>query len=121
MRLATPMLFALGFIAQFTIGGLSGVMHSIVPADTQQTDTYFVVAHFHYVLFGGLVFAIFGGFYYWCPKVFGQMLNETPRQDELLADGHRVQPHVLPDALPRPRGPAPPHLHVPRGHGLGQR
>ena len=76
VRLKTPMLFALGFIAMFTIGGLSGVMHSIVPADTQQTDTYFVVAHFHYVLFGGLVFAIFGGFYYWWPKVFGKMLNE---------------------------------------------
>jgi cytochrome c oxidase subunit 1 len=77
VRLKTPMLFALGFIAQFTIGGLSGVLHSIVPADTQQTDTYFVVAHFHYVLFGGLVFAIFGGIYYWWPKVFGKMLNET--------------------------------------------
>src|SRR4051794_1725650 len=76
VRLKTPMLFALGFIAQFTIGGLSGVLHSIVPADTQQTDTYFVVAHFHYVLFGGLVFAIFGGIYYWWPKVFGKMLNE---------------------------------------------
>jgi cytochrome c oxidase subunit 1 len=70
------MLFCLGFIAQFTIGGLSGVLHSIVPADTQQTDTYFVVAHFHYVLFGGLVFAIFGGIYYWYPKVFGKMLDE---------------------------------------------
>ena len=70
------MLFALGFIAMFTIGGLSGVTHSIVPADTQQTDTYYVVAHFHYVLFGGLIFAIFGGFYYWWPKVFGSMLNE---------------------------------------------
>ena len=115
----TPMLFALGFIAQFTIGGLSGVMHSIVPADTQQTDTYFVVAHFHYVLFGGLVFAIFGGFYYWWPKVFGKMLNERLGQAELLADGDRVQPHVLPDALPRLRGPAPPHVHVPEGHGLG--
>src|SRR3954468_18588666 len=76
VRLRTPMLFALGFIAQFTIGGLSGVLHSIVPADTQQTDTYFVVAHFHYVLFGGLVFAIFGGIYYWYPKVFGKMLDE---------------------------------------------
>ncbi|HTL84028.1 MAG TPA: cytochrome c oxidase subunit I [Acidimicrobiia bacterium] len=76
VRLATPMLFALGFIAQFTIGGLSGVMHSIVPSDTQQTDTYFVVAHFHYVLFGGLVFAVFGGFYYWWPKFFGYMLND---------------------------------------------
>jgi cytochrome c oxidase subunit 1 len=70
------MLFSLGFIAQFTIGGLSGVMHAIVPSDTQQTDTYFVVAHFHYVLFGGLVFAIFGGFYYWFPKVFGKLLDE---------------------------------------------
>jgi cytochrome c oxidase subunit 1 len=76
VRLRTPMLFALGFIAQFTVGGLSGVMHSIVPSDTQQTDTYFVVAHFHYVLFGGLVFAVFGGFYYWWPKVFAKMLNE---------------------------------------------
>jgi cytochrome c oxidase subunit I len=76
VRLRTPMLFALGFIAQFTVGGLSGVMHSIVPSDTQQTDTYFVVAHFHYVLFGGLVFAVFGGFYYWWPKVFGRLLNE---------------------------------------------
>ena len=56
VRLTTAMLFSLGFIAMFTLGGLSGVLHSIVPADTQQTDTYFVVAHFHYVLFGGLFF-----------------------------------------------------------------
>jgi cytochrome c oxidase subunit 1 len=76
VRLKTPMLFSLGFIAMFTIGGLSGVMHSIVPADTQQTDTYFVVAHFHYVLFGGLIFAVFGGLYYWHPKMFGYMLND---------------------------------------------
>jgi cytochrome c oxidase subunit 1 len=76
VRLKTPMLFALGFIAMFTLGGLSGVMHSIVPADSQQHDTYFVVAHFHYVLFGGLVFAIFGGFYYWWPKMFGRMLDD---------------------------------------------
>ena len=76
VRLATPMLFSLGFIAMVTIGGLSGVLHSIVPADTQQTDTYFVVAHFHYVLFGGLILAVFGGMYYWLPKVFGRMLDE---------------------------------------------
>jgi cytochrome c oxidase subunit I len=76
IRLRTPMLFALGFIAMFTLGGLSGVMHSIVPSDWQQTDTYFVVAHFHYVLFGGLVFGIFGGLHYWHPKFFGRMLNE---------------------------------------------
>jgi cytochrome c oxidase subunit 1 len=77
VRFTTSMLFALGFIAMFTLGGLSGVLHSIVPADTQQTDTYFVVAHFHYVLFGGLFLGIFAGFYYWWPKVFGRMLNET--------------------------------------------
>ena len=114
------MLFALGFIAQFTIGGLSGVMHAIVPADTQQHDTYFVVAHFHYVLFGGLVFAVFGGLHYWYPKVFGRMLNETPGQDDVLAARDRVQPDVLPDALPRPRGPAPPHVHVPGRARMGR-
>ena len=76
VKLTTAMLFALGFIAMFTLGGLSGVLHSIVPADTQQTDTYFVVAHFHYVLFGGMMFGIFSGFYYWWPKIFGRMLDE---------------------------------------------
>src|SRR5262245_14714748 len=76
IKLNTSMLFSLGFIVLFTVGGLSGVLHSVVPADTQQTDTYFVVAHFHYVLFGGLVFALFGGFYYWFPKAFGRMLDE---------------------------------------------
>ncbi|MGZ4680431.1 MAG: cytochrome c oxidase subunit I, partial [Ilumatobacteraceae bacterium] len=77
VRLTTAMLFSLGFIAMFTLGGLSGVLHSIVPADTQQTDTYFVVAHFHYVLFGGLFLGIFSGLYFWWPKIFGRLLNET--------------------------------------------
>jgi cytochrome c oxidase subunit 1 len=76
IQLTTAMLFSLGFIAMFTIGGLSGVSLAVVPADTQQHDSYFVVAHFHYVLFGGLVFGLFAGFYYWFPKVFGRMLNE---------------------------------------------
>jgi cytochrome c oxidase subunit 1 len=76
VHLTTPMLFALGFIAMFTIGGLSGVLHSVVPADTQQTDTYFVVAHFHYVLFGGLMFGVFGGIYFWFPKITGRFMNE---------------------------------------------
>jgi cytochrome c oxidase subunit 1 len=76
VKLTTAMLFCLGFVAMFTLGGLSGVLHSVVPADTQQTDTYFVVAHFHYVLFGGLVFAIFGGFYFWWPKIFGRLMDE---------------------------------------------
>jgi cytochrome c oxidase subunit 1 len=77
IKLNTPMLFSLGFIGMFVIGGLSGVTHSVVPADTQQTDTYYIVAHFHYVLFGGALFGIFSGLYYWFPKVWGKMYNET--------------------------------------------
>jgi cytochrome c oxidase subunit 1 len=76
IRFTTPMLFAIGFIAMFIIGGLSGVMHSSPPADLQQTDTYFVVAHFHYVLFGGAMLGIFAGIYYWWPKVTGRLLSE---------------------------------------------
>jgi cytochrome c oxidase subunit 1 len=72
----TPMYFALAFIAMFIMGGLSGVMHASPPADLQQTDTYFVVAHFHYVLFGGSIFALTAGAYYWFPKMFGKMLSE---------------------------------------------
>jgi cytochrome c oxidase subunit 1 len=77
LRLRTPMLFAIGFVVMFTIGGLSGVTHALVPADRQQTDTYYIVAHFHYVLFGGSILGLFGGIYYWYPKVFGRELNET--------------------------------------------
>ncbi len=77
LHFTTAMLFAIGLIVEFTIGGLSGVTHSVSPSDTQQTDTYYIVAHFHYVLFGGAVFGIFAGFYYWWPKMFGKMLNET--------------------------------------------
>ncbi|HUO46856.1 MAG TPA: cytochrome c oxidase subunit I [Acidimicrobiia bacterium] len=76
LRLNTPMLFAIGFIAMFTIGGLSGVTHSIVPSDWQQTDTYYIVGHFHYVLFGGAILGLFGGLYYWFPKFAGRMLND---------------------------------------------
>jgi cytochrome c oxidase subunit I len=76
IRFTTAMLFAVGFISTFVIGGLSGVTHSLVASDTQQTDTYYIVAHFHYVLFGGALMGLFAGFYYWWPKVFGKMLNE---------------------------------------------
>jgi cytochrome c oxidase subunit 1 len=76
VKLTTPMLFAISFIAMFTIGGLSGVMHAAVPSDAQQQDTYFVVAHFHYVLFGGALLGIFGGIHFWWPKMTGWMLNE---------------------------------------------
>ncbi len=74
--LKTPMLFSLGFIALFTMGGLSGFMHASPPSDLQQTDTYFVVAHIHYVLFGGAIFGIFSGIYYWFPKMTGRMMND---------------------------------------------
>jgi cytochrome c oxidase subunit 1 len=77
LQLKTPMYFALGFIAMFIIGGLSGVMHSSPPADLQQNDTYFIVAHFHYVLFGGSIFGLTAGAYYWWPKMSGRMLDET--------------------------------------------
>ena len=76
LRFKTPMLFAVGMVALFIIGGLSGVSHAIVPHDAQQTDTYYIVAHFHYVLFGGAIFGLFAGFYYWWPKFFGWMLGE---------------------------------------------
>jgi cytochrome c oxidase subunit 1 len=75
-RLATPMLFVVGFIVTFVIGGLSGVMLASVPLDTQVHDTYFVVAHFHYVLIGGAVFPLLGGVYYWFPKAIGRMPDE---------------------------------------------
>ncbi|HVM12358.1 MAG TPA: cytochrome c oxidase subunit I [Actinomycetota bacterium] len=76
LTLTTPMLFAIGFVTMFVIGGLSGVTHAVVPADYQQTDTYYVVAHFHYVLFGGAIFGLFSGIYYWWPKFSGRMFNE---------------------------------------------
>jgi len=71
------MLFALGFIVVFVIGGLTGVMIASVPFDLQVHDTYFIVAHFHYVILGGVVFPLFGAFYLWFPKVTGRMLSET--------------------------------------------
>jgi len=72
----TAMLFSVGLVGMFTIGGLSGVSHAFAPADTQQTDTYYIVAHFHYVLFGGAMLGLFSGMYYWWPKAFGYYLGE---------------------------------------------
>ncbi len=77
MTFETPMLFAIGFVIMFTIGGFSGLMLAIVPADFQYHDTYFVVAHFHYVLVTGAVFSIMAATYYWLPKWTGHMYSET--------------------------------------------
>ena len=77
LRLATPLLFALGFLTMFLIGGINGAFAASVPVDFALHDTYFVVAHIHYVLFGGSVFGVMAGLYYWFPKMTGRMLNET--------------------------------------------
>jgi len=76
LRVDTPMLFALGFLTMFTLGGISGVVLAIVPVDIAVSDTYFVVAHIHYVLYGGSMFTIFAGVYYWFPKMTGRMYHE---------------------------------------------
>ncbi|MEJ2217698.1 MAG: cytochrome c oxidase subunit I [Gemmatimonadota bacterium] len=76
LRFTTSMKFAVAMVAMFTIGGISGVMHAVSPADLQQTDTYFVVAHFHYVLIGGLLNAVISGLYYWYPKITGRLMSE---------------------------------------------
>ncbi|HIG79825.1 MAG TPA: cytochrome c oxidase subunit I [Cycloclasticus sp.] len=80
MTFETPMLFAIGFVIMFTIGGFSGLMLAIAPADFQYHDTYFVVAHFHYVLVTGAIYSIMAAAYYWLPKWTGNMYNETHGQ-----------------------------------------
>ena len=76
IRFTVAMMFSISLVSMFTIGGLSGVMHSVAASDTQQTDSYFIVAHFHYVLFDGALMGLFAGMYYWWPKMFGHFLDE---------------------------------------------
>ncbi len=76
LMMRTPMMFALGFVWMFMIGGFSGVMHAAAPADAQQQDSYFVIAHFHYVLIGGSLFALLAGIHYWFPLMFGRKVSE---------------------------------------------
>src|SRR5208282_2014513 len=84
IRLRTPMLFAIAFLFQFLVAGLTGIMLAVAPFDWQLTDTYFVVAHFHYVLIGAILFMIFAAIYYWFPKATGRMLNERLGQLHFL-------------------------------------
>ena len=113
------MYFALGFIALFTIGGLSGMTHAAAPSDLQQTDTYYIVAHIHYVLFGGAIMGLMGGIFYWYPKMTGRMMNDYLGKWTfwLIFPGH--ESHLWPDALSGPGWHAATELHVPRGNGLG--
>ena len=115
----TPLLFVLGFFFIFVIGGLTGVMVASVPLDLQVHDTYFVVAHFHYVLIGGAVFPLFGAIYYWFPKITGRMMSERLGRWHfwLIFVGFNVD--LLPDAHPRPAGHAAPRLHLSRRHAAG--
>ena len=107
LHLDTPMLFALGFLCMFTLGGISGVMLAMVPLTIHVSDTYFIVAHIHYVLFGGLVFGAIGGIYYWYPKVTGRLMNERLGKIHFstlplrLHPTSRLQPFLGPWGLPR--------------------
>jgi cytochrome c oxidase subunit 1 len=102
----TPMLFSLGFLFTFLLGGLTGVLLAAPAVDFNLTDTYFVVAHFHYVLYGTIVFATFAGIYFWFPKITGRDARRAVGQVPLLGDVHRVSPDVPGDALARRRGHA---------------
>ena len=88
IRFTVPMLFALGMFFNFLIGGVSGVFVSDVPADTTVHGSFFVMAHFHYTIMGGLIFAFMGGLYYWLPKMTGIKLNHDARQVAVLDHVH---------------------------------
>ena len=113
------MLWVLGFFVVFVIGGLTGVMLAAVPLDRQVHDTFFVVAHFHYVLIGGAVFPLFGAFYYWFPKITGRLMNERLGGLALRAVLRRLQPDVLSDAHARAAGDAAARLHLSRRRSGG--
>jgi cytochrome c oxidase subunit I len=76
INFSVPMVFSLGFILMFMLGGFSGIMHAAAPADLEQHDSYFIVAHFHYVLLGGVLLGLLSGIYYWTPKIFGKMMDQ---------------------------------------------
>ena len=111
----TPLLYALGFIGLFTIGGLTGLFLASLAIDVHVHDTYFVVAHFHYIMVGGMVMAYMGGLHYWWPKITGRMYSEDVGQDRGGHDLPRLQPDVLPAVHPRLSRDAAPLPHLSAG------
>ena len=109
--LRVPMLFCIAFLFQFLIAGLTGIMQGAAPFDWQLANSYFVVAHFHYIIVGGILFALFAAFYYWFPKMSGH-LERNARQAALLGLPRRLSSHLRLHAHPRPARHAPPHLHL---------
>ena len=91
IRLTVPMLFCLAWIFNFLWGGISGVFNSDVPSDVTTHGSFFVMAHFHYTIMGGLIFAFFAAIYYWVPKMYGCQAQRAPGQDPLLDAVHRLQ------------------------------
>ena len=120
LRWSTPSLFVLGFLFIFTFGGLTGVMVAMVPFDWQAHDTYFVVAHLHYVLVGGMVFPLFAAFYYWAPAFSRRALSERLGKITFGLMFVGLQRRVLSDAHHRPDGHAAARLHVSVGDGMGR-
>ncbi len=112
LHLDTPMLFALGFLTTFTLGGISGVMLAMIPFDIHVSATYFIVAHIHYVLFGGSLMTIYRGRLLLVPEDDRADVRRAPRQVALLDDVHLLQPDVRPDAHPRPAGHAATRLDL---------
>ena len=119
IQFKTAMLFSIGFLFQFLIAGLTGIMLASAPFDWQLSLSYFVVAHFHYVIVGGILFAVFAAFYYWYPKMTGRMLNETAGQTPFLAFPSRVSPDIRRDAHCRNSRNAAPYLHLRASSWLG--
>ena len=117
IALRTPMLFAVGFVLLFAIGGLTGIFVASPPLDYHVHDSFFIVAHFHYTLFAGSLFGFFAGAYYWWPKVTGVLLRDGLGQAALRAHVRRRERDVLPDVHPRLRRHAAPHRQLP---GLGR-
>ena len=109
----TPMIFSLGFLVTFLFGGLTGIILASPPLDFAVSDSYFVVAHFHYTVFGTVVFLMFAGFYFWWPKFTGKMLDERLGHDPLLAALHRLPGHVPDSALAGCRRDASPVRRLP--------